>query len=210
MFAQSTLKEALSKENKSLRLFPKLIQELAKNDFPLSYDFNTGAFTIHDFYKSGDLTLVLDDNDLLVAFDKEGNKGEIKDIEQIVRLNFYWWQSSQTKAGYPQLTKFWTEQFLKRKWLRIVRVYVPDLDAYTNSSSEKDIHLHTNDLAFEKNQIDKTESNQNQDVEINSNLSTIESIEDLEKDLSLEELEKLTSPQNEFKKENAELNFDEE
>lgn len=102
MFAQSTLKEALSKENKSLRLFPKLIQELAKNDFPLSYDFNTGAFTIHDFYKSGDLTLVLDDNDLLVAFDKEGNKGEIKDIEQIVRLNFYWWQSSQTKAGYPQ------------------------------------------------------------------------------------------------------------
>lgn len=91
-----------------------------------------------------------------------------------------------------------------------MRVYVPDLDAYTNSSSEKDIPLHTNDLAFEKNQIDKVENNQKRDVEIDSNLSAIESIEDLEKDLSLEELEKLTSPQNELKKENVELNFDEE
>lgn len=204
MFAQSTLKEALSKENKSLRLFPSLIQDLAKNDFPLSYDFSTGAFTIHDFYKSGDLTLVMDDNSLLVAFDKEGNKGEVKDIEQIVRLNFYWWQASQTKAGYPQLTKFWTEQFLKRKWLRIVRVYVPDLDAYTDSATEEDKNLGNdlNQLVLEKNQIDKTSI---------SELDSIETIEDLEKDLDLEKLEQLTNPDN--KKEDKtldDLNFDDE
>lgn len=170
-YAESNIsfKEMISQENKMLKFFPKLIQDLIKEKFPVQFKIEEGFFIVGDFYKSHELKLVLDDDDKLIAFDKEGNKGVVSSIEEIVNLNFYWWISSQTRQGYPQLTRHWTEQFLKRKWLKIVRVYTPDLEAF-ESFNKKSIEIKE---TFEKNQEDLELENQLKEIkkdEVNSDL----------------------------------------
>lgn len=175
-------------QNQMLNFFPKLIRDLIKEGFPIRSELEKGYFAIADFYKSQELRLVPDANNNFIAFDKEGNKGIVDSIEKIVELNFYWWVSSQTKQGYPAMTKKWNEEFLKRKWLKIVRIYTPDMDAFENATK---IEVKKDGLG-EKNQEDK---------ELEAKIQNV----NLEDDEDLKELEKLTNPN--FKSEEEDFNL---
>lgn len=146
---------------------PQIIKDLEQEGFPIQIKMEglNIYFTIQDFYKTKELILIINKNNNVVAFDKEGNKGVVDSIDKIVSLNYYWWINSQTiKHGYPQLNKFWTDQFLKKKWLVKTYHYDPDIDSYKKYLEEekenniKDEEIVDEEIKIEK-ETEKTEEN---------------------------------------------------
>ncbi|MCA8148167.1 hypothetical protein [Burkholderia vietnamiensis] len=116
-------------ENKGfMRFMPALIKEMNRKGVPFTIDGNTGIITISGFYKNGPMTLEVEANDDIVAIDKRARRKVMKTYDDLVKLNFFWWQQS-TGQGVPRNPdRPWLDAFLDKGWVRRSVIYLPSTD----------------------------------------------------------------------------------
>lgn len=95
----------------------EILKELLKRNIPIELSIYPGTsrffFKVMGFYKSGSIKLELED-DLLIFTDRYNGRHAITNWEDMVILNFDWWQRScQRFEGWKQPDKAFVEDFLR-------------------------------------------------------------------------------------------------
>lgn len=101
---------------------PHIVQECIAKKIPVSLVDHQGmlGFQIHGFYKSGTLTLVETDRGFR-AYQRYNEVDEVKEFDDLVRLNYYWLDFSKGKsAAWEQPDPVWAPElerlgYVKRK-----------------------------------------------------------------------------------------------
>lgn len=124
-----TEKKTVRDENKLpllIELLPDLLQDMHKRGIPFNVEGVSGNITVDGFYKNGPMILKMDENFSFEAVDKRGRALPIKNIEDLVKLNFDWWRRSAGKTGnFANPTKAWLEEFQQRGLVKRQYIIVP-------------------------------------------------------------------------------------
>lgn len=89
-------------------IIPTFIEELVEAGIPVSLQ-KGGSFHIEGFYKSSGVTIVKSSEfDYWLAESRYSQIDRIEDLNDIVGLNYYWWQHSKDRyEGWAQPEAAW-------------------------------------------------------------------------------------------------------
>jgi len=88
------------------RIIPSFIQELLEADIPVS--LTKDSFIVDGFYKSGTVEIKCRNEADWYAVARYQEKTDIEDIQDLVALNYYWWQSGKERyEGWNQPNSRW-------------------------------------------------------------------------------------------------------
>lgn len=127
---EGTVIEQLSKqeptpESKLNRTLPELVNILISKGIKV-YLTHFG-YEIEGFYRLGSISLIPDyQKNVLVAVDKKDDITEIKNFDDLVRLNYAWWKKSYKKVQFSVPEKIWEDEFLKLNLIKRQYTYTPN------------------------------------------------------------------------------------
>lgn len=91
----------------------------------ISYEFQSGGFTVYGFYKSGIITLQTNKEGTLTATSRYSKETEIRCFDDLVRLNYDWWDSSRHRFdGWKTPEEGWKADLLR---LRLAKVKTTEI-----------------------------------------------------------------------------------
>jgi hypothetical protein len=82
-------------------MFPKFIEECLDEEIPVGLKKENGriSFEIDGFYKSGTIKVYQDSEDSWTAHDRYGRVYTVDSFQELVGINFSWWQSSKERSS---------------------------------------------------------------------------------------------------------------
>lgn len=120
-----------------------LLGELAKEGIDITID-KKGEVPLQGFFKNEcRLKLIYDPTQVpevkkIIALYREGKSKEVMEVEinhidDLLKLNYLAWISNPVKnspTGFAEPEKGWRELFAKKRWVKFLRLSVPDNNAF--------------------------------------------------------------------------------
>lgn len=104
----------------------KLLNEILDKGFDIKIEH--GQIFLGGFYKSGNVELVVKDNDTLWVNGRYDTSEEITTFDELVMINYNWWLKSRTRSeGWMQPNPSWAEHMVRLNLIKPINmvIYTP-------------------------------------------------------------------------------------
>lgn len=107
-----------------LQFMPPFIRDLHARGVDINLDPKTFELQLGGFYGNGHMRLVSTDGGGFVAIDKNGKRTPVATFDELVRLNFEWWQAANTRGRYAAPARPWIDGFRAQGLVKRCVIYV--------------------------------------------------------------------------------------
>lgn len=96
----------------------EIIEETLKKGIPVKMEYNQEKkrveYSIDGFYKSGNIKLIENNYGVLISHSRYDTANEIKSFNDIVRLNYEWWELSKNRfIDWSEPDSMWLPHLLE-------------------------------------------------------------------------------------------------